>query len=203
MAKTKHNPEASHLIDEYIESLPDFSKEICTQLRQIVLKTDKEIIEDWKWGPNYFHHGMVCGFGAFKEHVSFVFFQGAILKDEHQILKMNAGNLHNRHIKFKNAKEIKPRIITAYLKEAIDNNMKGEKILVRKEKVVTITDVMRSSLKKVKLLDYFESLSYTHRKEYAEWINSAKREQTIIDRMEKMIEMLQKKKASDQGKKLK
>jgi hypothetical protein len=38
--------------------------------------------------------------------------------------------------------------------------------------------------------EFFESLSYTHRKEYVRWIESAKREETRVRRVEKAIEML-------------
>jgi hypothetical protein len=36
----------------------------------------------------------------------------------------------------------------------------------------------------------FDSLSYTHRKEYAHWIAEAKREETRVERLEKAVEML-------------
>jgi hypothetical protein len=36
----------------------------------------------------------------------------------------------------------------------------------------------------------FERLSYTHRREYAEWISGAKREETVARRTHKAIEML-------------
>ena len=137
MAKSKHNPNAEALITEYINNLPPFSKEICLKLREIVLSTDKSIIEDWKWGPNYFCDGMVCGFGAFKKHVSFVFFQGVILKDEKKILLANPGNIHNRHLHFTSSKEIKVAVIKAYLKESIRNNQEGKRV-VNNEKQIEI-----------------------------------------------------------------
>ena len=37
---------------------------------------------------------------------------------------------------------------------------------------------------------FFESLSFTHRREYVEWITSAKREETRRRRLEKAVEML-------------
>jgi hypothetical protein len=36
----------------------------------------------------------------------------------------------------------------------------------------------------------FEALSFTHRKEYAQWIGEAKREETRVRRTEKALEML-------------
>jgi len=47
-------------------------------------------------------------------------------------------------------------------------------------------------LKKEKLWDGFEKLSYTHRKEYVRWITEAKKEETRAARLTKAIAMLHK-----------
>jgi hypothetical protein len=47
-------------------------------------------------------------------------------------------------------------------------------------------------MKKMGLLQVFNKLSYTHRKEYCRWITEAKREGTRLKRVEKTIEMLRK-----------
>lgn len=40
---------------------------------------------------------------------------------------------------------------------------------------------------------YFDSLSYTHRKEYVRWITEAKKQETRDNRLQKAIQMLQEK----------
>jgi hypothetical protein len=45
---------------------------------------------------------------------------------------------------------------------------------------------------------YFEKLSYTHRKEYINWITSAKKEETRTNRLVSFIEKLRQKKKPDQ-----
>ncbi|MBK6985931.1 MAG: DUF1801 domain-containing protein [Bacteroidetes bacterium] len=80
MAKVKHNPDAAALIDKGISELEPFAQVICKRLRKIILSADPELIEDWKWGPNYYLNGMVCGYWGFKKHVSFVFFKVLCLK---------------------------------------------------------------------------------------------------------------------------
>lgn len=45
---------------------------------------------------------------------------------------------------------------------------------------------------------YFEKLSYTHRKEYVNWITAAKKEETRAKRLVSFIEKLQQKKKPDQ-----
>lgn len=59
------------------------------------------------------------------------------------------------------------------------------------ERVVEIPPELKRLLSKNKKeKDYFDSLSYTHRKEYVEWIISAKKEETKKSRLEKMMKML-------------
>ncbi len=45
-------------------------------------------------------------------------------------------------------------------------------------------------MKKEGLLPFFESLSYTHRKEYCRWVSEAKKEETRAKRLEKAVVML-------------
>ena len=189
MAKSKHNPNASVLITDYINQLPPFSKEICLQLRAIILAADSSIVEDWKWGPNYFCEGMVCGFGAFKKHVSFVLFQGALLKDPRKILIANPGNIHNRHIRIESIDDIHPKVITTFIKQAIKNNKTGLKVL-RDQKTIEIPNELVLFLKKKKLLKDFETLAFYKRKEMISWLMAAKREETRLKRLDKIAEMI-------------
>jgi hypothetical protein len=55
---------------------------------------------------------------------------------------------------------------------------------------VDVPPAFKSLMKKGGLLTFFESLSYTHRKEYCRWITEAKKEETRARRLEKAIEML-------------
>ena len=190
MAKVKHNPNAAVLIDEGISKLEPFAQVICKRLRKLILSADPEIIEDWKWGPNYYLNGMVCGYWGFKKHVSFVFFQGSLLKDKKKILQENPGNVHNRHIKFTDVKQIDDTIILEYLFEAIDNNRKGLKITETKDKTIVTPEDAIKAFKKAKVLAYFDSLAFSHRKEYVQWIESAKKEETRTKRIEQAIEKL-------------
>ena len=80
------HPNATQEIDRYIAKAPEFARPICARIRALIHKADPDIVEDWKWGPNFNKHGMICGFGAFKEHVSLGFFKGELLKDPKKLL---------------------------------------------------------------------------------------------------------------------
>ncbi|MBK8367528.1 MAG: DUF1801 domain-containing protein [Bacteroidetes bacterium] len=187
MAKVKHNPDAATLIDKGISELEPFAQVICKRLRKIILSADPELIEDWKWGPNYYLNGMVCGYWGFKKHVSFVFFQGSLLKDKKKILLENPGNVHNRHIKFTDVKQIDDKVILEYLFEAIDNNRKGLKIIETKDKTIITPDDVVKAFKKAKVLAYFDSLAFSHRKEYVQWIESTKKKKLEQNSLNKQL----------------
>lgn len=57
------------------------------------------------------------------------------------------------------------------------------------ERTVEVPDVLRAALD-ADLLAFFDSLSFTHRREYVEWIEEAKREETRRRRVEKAVELL-------------
>jgi hypothetical protein len=58
-------------------------------------------------------------------------------------------------------------------------------------RVVEVPPDLRAALAgRPEALGFFESLAYTHRKEYVSWIEEAKREQTRADRIARAVEML-------------
>jgi uncharacterized protein YdeI (YjbR/CyaY-like superfamily) len=57
---------------------------------------------------------------------------------------------------------------------------------------VTIPDDLAEALKKIPTAaSFFESLAYTHRKEYVRWITEAKREETRVARVIKTLDKLE------------
>jgi hypothetical protein len=62
------------------------------------------------------------------------------------------------------------------------------------ERVIEIPKELQTLLdKNKKAKQVFDKLSFTHRKEYVQWILSAKKEETKKNRLEKCIQMLQEK----------
>lgn len=190
MATSKHIADASLKINEYIDALPAWSRAICKRLREIALKSDPKLIEDWKWGPNYYLKGMVFGFAAFQKHVNFVFFQGALLKDPYHVLQGDPNALRNKHIRITNIKDINEDLLLEYMIEAIDNNKNGKVIPATTDKTVLVDADIKKEFKAAGILKYFENLGYSHRKEYIRWITDAKKEETRKARIVKAIEMM-------------
>ncbi|MFS2190245.1 YdeI/OmpD-associated family protein [Mucilaginibacter sp. Mucisp84] len=84
--------------------------------------------------------------------------------------------------------------------EAVRNNEYGDYIDVD-NKIVTLPHYVKETLEQhPATLDYFQSLAYSHKKEYVLWILTAKQEKTRQDRLTKMVEMLQNKKKNPSDK---
>lgn len=190
MATSKPHTDAYLKVQEYVDTLPPWSKKICIKLREIILGMDSEIVENWKWGPNYNLNGMLCGFGAFKKHVNFVFFQGTLLRDKHNILLANPNNVRDKHLRFTNLKEVDEALIREYLAEAIENNKQGKKVLQADDQTVALAPDIQREFKSGGVLNYFNSLTYTQRKDYINWIADAKKDETRKNCIIKAVEML-------------
>jgi uncharacterized protein YdeI (YjbR/CyaY-like superfamily) len=182
--------DASQKVDEYIESAEEFARPICRKLREIILKAEPGIIEDWKWGPNYQKSGMICGFHSFKKHVNLSFFKGSLLSNPEGILKAGENNLNIRSVKFKSEKEVNGKILTSYIREAIRINESGSK--PDKKELAVPEDFNKLLNKNAKAKKIFQALAYTHKKEYIVWIEGAKKAETRERRLKRAIEMLKK-----------
>lgn len=59
-----------------------------------------------------------------------------------------------------------------------------------KPREVTIAPDMKAALEGANLWERFDAMAYSHRKEYARWIDEAKKPETRQRRLEKMLEMI-------------
>lgn len=58
------------------------------------------------------------------------------------------------------------------------------------ERVLEVPGELEKVMKREGLRPFFDSLSYTHRKEYCRWIAEAKKEETRKKRLDKAVEMM-------------
>ena len=190
MPRSNTNPQQR--IDEYIKRAPEFAQLICRMLRESILNADPDIVETWKWGPHYSKRGMVCGYGAFQKHVSLAFFQGALMKyPNHLFVEDDTPAKSMRRMKFTRPQDVSERVIGAYVREAISLNESGAQ--APKPTIETPADLQKLLKNNKALLRFFDSLSYTHRKEYIRWIEEAKKAETRQARLKKTIELLKQK----------
>jgi bifunctional DNA-binding transcriptional regulator/antitoxin component of YhaV-PrlF toxin-antitoxin module len=58
------------------------------------------------------------------------------------------------------------------------------------ERKLEVPTELARVMKREGLLEFFDSLSYTHRKEYCRWISEAKKEETRAKRLERAVVMM-------------
>ncbi len=148
-----------------------------------------------KWGaPVYDLDGKnVIGLGAFKHHFGVWFFQGVFLKDEAKVL-VNAQEGKTKALrqwKFQDESEIDLDLLKRYVLEAIQNQKEGKQVEIKRNAEFKIPQELQSALKQDKTLKIaFEDLTKGKQKEYANYIQEAKREATKLNRLEKVRPMI-------------
>jgi uncharacterized protein YdeI (YjbR/CyaY-like superfamily) len=183
-------------IDAYIASAPAFAKPILQHLRGLVHAGCPDVEESMKWSrPHFMYKGLMCCMSAFKEHCAFGFWLGEmVLGEKGKWSEENEGMGHFGRITSL-ADLPSDKEIVAYVKKAAQLNESGAKRPAPPRqsgpKELIIPDYLVASLKKnPKAQATFEAFSYSHKKEYVEWITEAKREETRQKRVETMLTWL-------------
>jgi uncharacterized protein YdeI (YjbR/CyaY-like superfamily) len=177
-------------VDLYIQKKSSWKNEL-ELLRKIMLQTGME--ETVKWGiPTYTQGGKnVAGLGAFKNHVAIWFFNGVFLKDPEKVL-VNAQEDKTKGLRqwrFKSIEEIPAQSVLKYALEAKANQEMGKEIKPEKRKIEAPKE-LEDALKSANLEASFDRLTPGKKKEYYEYISSAKRAQTKESRLEKILPLI-------------
>ncbi|HEY8733287.1 MAG TPA: YdeI/OmpD-associated family protein [Puia sp.] len=190
-------PETDPRVDAYLEKAAPFAKPILIKLRKLIFRACPDAKESIKWSfPNYEIYGsMLCSMAAFKEHCAFGFWKASLLRDPEGILRLADKNSMGHLNKISSAKDLPAdAVLIAYLKEASLLNKNKVKPLKRPsapKKELEVPQLLADELKKnKKALTVFEAFSSSNRREYIEWINEAKTEETMNKRLATTIEWL-------------
>jgi uncharacterized protein YdeI (YjbR/CyaY-like superfamily) len=161
-------------------------------LRDILAKT--QLITASKWGGEVytFNGKNVVGIGGFKNYFTIWFFNGVFLKDPKKVL-VNAQEGVTKSLRqwrFTSKKEIDEKVILQYIDEAIENEKLGKKLAPVKKETIISDFFQNELLADIELKKQFEKLTPGKQREYLEYIDSAKREETKNTRMEKIKPMI-------------
>ena len=179
-------------VDDYIAGAESWRPEL-EKLREILRST--ALTEEVKWGaPCYTYKGKnLVGLAAFKGWVCLWFHQGALLKDDSQVL-VNAQEGKTKALRqwrMTSAKDIKPAIIKRYVREAITLVDAGKEIRTERAKTVNVPDELAKAMRRHKgATAAFRDLTPGKQREYAEHIASAKRDDTKQKRIAKILPMI-------------
>jgi uncharacterized protein YdeI (YjbR/CyaY-like superfamily) len=186
-------------IDIYISSAQPFAKPILKHFREIIHKACPDVEETMKWSfPHFDYKGsMMCSMAAFKQHMAFGFWKGAIMKDKATLLGKQSKEAMGNLGRITSIKDLpKDNIITGWIKEAMKLNDAGIKLSKtikpkHERKEYKMPDYFAKALSKnKKAKDTFENFSPSHKREYLEWIVEAKTEDTRNKRISTALEWL-------------
>jgi uncharacterized protein YdeI (YjbR/CyaY-like superfamily) len=179
-------------VDAYIDECPDFARPILKELRKRVHASVPEVVETIRWRAPYFQYKdtLLGGMASFKQHCAFGFWH-PLLRDGDTSLE---GMGRFGHVK--TIGDLPPEKEFAKLakqaKRLVDDGVKGppRPPPAPDRKVVIPPDLAALFRKNAKARATYDAFSYSKRKEYVDWINDAKREETRKQRLATTVEWL-------------
>jgi len=150
--------------------------------------------ETMKWSfPHFMYKGeILCSMASFKQHCSFGFWKASLMKDAKMLMdnrKEAMGSLG----RLTSVKDLPAnRKIMAWIKEAMKLTDAGAKTVKAKptapRELVLPLFLSAALARNKKARAAFKNFSYSHKKEYAEWLAAAK---TIPTREKRLAEALE------------
>ncbi len=183
---------ATKSAEEYILSVEQWQAALI-KLRDIGLASGLD--ENIKWGiPVYSHQGKnVMGIAAFKTYVALWFHQGALLEDKQKkLINAQEGTTKAlRQWRFNSIEEIDAELIHAYILEAIQNVEQGKEIkATRKDPFEIPVELLAEFDQSQELIKRFYSFTESKQREFANYVNEAKRKETRDQQIEKIIPLI-------------
>jgi hypothetical protein len=188
--------QAQEQINLYIAEQPEWQRKLLVRFRQLIHSTDENVEESWKWNsPHFDHKGIMIGMNAFKKFVGIWFHKGALLKDTHGLFEVTGKEDEKgmRAYKVHEGETINEKAFVDLLKQAIKVNEAGMKLTATKpaKKSLEVPPELESVLKKDDMAwEHWEKFTYSHKKEYVEWITDARKEETRKRRIAQALEMI-------------
>ena len=114
-------------VDDYIDRLPGWQRDLCRTLRDLVHGADPDVTETIKRTvqPYFVCQGNVCALLAARDHVNLFLYDGGIVPDPAGIITGGHGNQTARTISFHEGDAINAAALTAILRQIIADNRAG------------------------------------------------------------------------------
>ena len=183
-------------VDQFMQNAKQWKAEMVL-LRSILLSCKLE--ESIKWGqPCYtINDKNIVIIAPFKAHCDLGFFNGAVLKDEKQLLV--AAGKHtkgSRQMRFTNSKDIESSksVIRKYVNEAIDNEKKGVKLIQTEKNEIDVEELQSIFIKDPPFKKAFTALTPGRQRAYLIHFSGAKQSETRINRINNYLSRKNKRK---------
>jgi hypothetical protein len=114
-------------VDAYLSGLPDWQREICSVVRELVHAADPEVAETIKRTrqPYFVLQGNICALLAAKDHVNVFLYDGAIVDDPEGIITGGHDNQTARTVALRQGETINAPALAAMFAQIIANNRAG------------------------------------------------------------------------------
>lgn len=185
-------PKTDPRIDAYIEKSADFARPVLVHLRKLIHAACPDVTETLKWSmPSFEYKGILCDFAAFKAHCTFGFWKQSLMESDAFPRNKTAMGSFGRITSLKDLPSDK--VMIGLIHQAMELNEKGVKVKktpAAKKDLIVPDDLNKALTKNKKARAQFDKISYSHKKEYVEWITEAKTEPTRLKRLATTIEWL-------------
>jgi hypothetical protein len=114
-------------VDAYIDALPEWQRDICREVRELVHSADPEVEETIKRTiqPYFVLHGNICALLAAKTHVNVFLYDGAIVPDPDGIITGGHENTTARTMAVHQGQAVPAAPLLAMFRQIIANNRAG------------------------------------------------------------------------------
>jgi uncharacterized protein YdeI (YjbR/CyaY-like superfamily) len=172
-------------VDAYIAKANDFAKPILKQIRAALHRGHPAVSETIKWGvPAYIdERGILCMTPAFKQHCAWVFWTGR------KPATVDAAQLR----RITSVKDLpSPRELVAVVKGAATRQAPSKtKTVKRAAAPVKVPAYFLAALRRnPKAREAFDAFPRSHKREYVDWIDSAKTDETRQRRLTTALEWI-------------
>jgi uncharacterized protein YdeI (YjbR/CyaY-like superfamily) len=183
-------------VDAYIESAQPFAQPILRHLRKVVHAACPDVQETMKWSfPHFDYKGIFCAMAGFKQHCTFGFWKGSLLRDGVKRLPAGGEKAMGQFGRIKSLAELpNDKTLTKIIQAAAALN--DQKVSVPRHKATAkpplkVPPYFTAALKKnKKAATSFEAFPPSHRREYVEWVTEAKTEETRDKRLTTAVEWI-------------
>ena len=114
-------------VDAYIDALPNWQREICQRVRDLVHTADPEVEETIKRRvqPYFVLEGNICALLAAKDHVNVFLYDGGIFPDPEGVITSGHDNKTARTVAIREGDPINEPALAAMFRQIIANNRAG------------------------------------------------------------------------------
>lgn len=115
---------ATQLISNKIAELGDWRGETLKRMRELILQSAPDVIEEWKWmgTPVWSHNGIICTGETYKKVVKLTFAKGASLQDPSKLFNSSLAGGTRRAIDIAEGAIVEAGAFKALVREAIALN---------------------------------------------------------------------------------